>query len=116
MGLKYALHLNFNILQGLKYCDLQDSKWVSTVENSIVNGLPVLLQSMNAQLDSLIEPLFKKSYQTSLINFNNKELKVHKDFHLYISTSARNPVFSQAVLKETCIINFTIKEKGLFIF
>lgn len=100
--------------QGLKSCDLQGTKWLSIIENAIVEGYPVLLQCINAQLDSTLEPLFTKT--NKVIIFNNKELKLHKSFHLYILSKSSNLEFSPVLIKKMCIVNFTIKEKGMLFF
>lgn len=92
---------------------MQSTKWLSIIENAIVEGYPVLFHCINAQLDSTLEPLFNKTYKEHVILFNNKELSVHKNFHLYILSKSSNLEFPSVLIKKMCIVNFAIKEKGM---
>lgn len=70
---------------------------------------------MNPQLDSSLLNLLKNPSLTGTLQFNGKTLEMHPSFQFYMSTKLLNPRFSSTAIYQTCIVNFTIKEKGIIV-
>ncbi|KAG8188595.1 hypothetical protein JTE90_005951 [Oedothorax gibbosus] len=104
---------NMELKKGLKCADFQDAEWNGILENAITKGFPVLLQNVNPGLDSSLFNLLRKPSSGTFIQFNDKTLELNPSFQFYMSTKLFNPQFTSTVIHKTCIVNFTIKEKGL---
>ncbi|GIY61832.1 dynein heavy chain 2, axonemal, partial [Caerostris darwini] len=104
---------NMEAKRKIRIFDFQDPKWTLAVEMAIVQGFPILLLNVNPELESHLAALLKQPLDHPIIKFNHKRLKIDPSFKLYMLTKMINPLFTYNTTHLTCIVNFTIKEKGL---
>ncbi|XP_023298158.2 dynein axonemal heavy chain 2 [Lucilia cuprina] len=108
---------NFEQDNDLKVIDFGQLDYLKTLELSLQNGHPVLLQNVGEHIDQTINPILKKMYiiqsGQKLIKFNDKFITFHDNFRLYITTKITNPHYPPEISSKTTIVNFALKQDGL---
>ena len=101
----------------LQVVDLKMKNMLTTVENAIQYGSPVLLQDVLEELDPSLEPVLSKAIMKignrRVLKLGDKELDYNEDFRLYITTKMGNPHYTPEVATKTTIVNFAVKQQGL---
>ncbi|RKP17872.1 hypothetical protein ROZALSC1DRAFT_23782, partial [Rozella allomycis CSF55] len=101
----------------LKIIDAKQSDLLKQFEFSIPIGQPVLMQNVGENIDSSIDPILNKDLikrgDSLFIKLGDKEIEFDPKFKLYLTTRLSNPKYSPEICSKTCVINFSVKEKGL---
>ncbi|KAI9354083.1 dynein heavy chain and region D6 of dynein motor-domain-containing protein [Zopfochytrium polystomum] len=96
---------------------LSDSDYTRTLENAIQFGTPVLLENINEEVDSVLEPLLTKQIfkQSGVlcIKLGEAIIEYSPDFRFYITTKLRNPHYLPELSTKVTIVNFMITLEGL---
>lgn len=96
---------------------LTDPTFVRTLENSIQFGTPVLLENVQEELDSILEPvLLKQTFKQSgglCIRLGDATVEYSKDFRFYITTKLTNPHYLPETSVKVTLLNFMITPEGL---
>jgi dynein heavy chain len=90
---------------------------VSTIELSVEQGFPVLIENLQNTIDAVIAPVYGRAIikkgKTSYIKMGDKELTLSKEFNLFLHTKLSNPHYPPEIQAECTLINFTVTESGL---
>jgi dynein heavy chain len=88
-----------------------------TIEHSVENGNPVLIENMENSIDAVIQPVYSRAIikkgKTKYIKMGDKELTLNPKFNLFLHTKLSNPHYPPEIQAECTLINFTVTENGL---
>jgi dynein heavy chain len=66
-----------------------------TVELSVENGQPVLIENMENSIDAVIQPVYSRAVikkgKSKYIKMGDKELTLNPNFNLFLHTKLSNP-------------------------
>jgi dynein heavy chain len=83
------------------------------------NGYPVLIESIENEVDPLLDPVLEKQYITkggrkkTIILGGGEPLDFDEHFNLYMTSRLANPHFLPELAAKTTIIDFTVTQGGL---
>ncbi|KAI9189908.1 hypothetical protein H9P43_001341 [Blastocladiella emersonii ATCC 22665] len=101
----------------LSVIKLSDGDYVRTLENAIQFGTPVLLENINEEIDSVLEPLLTKQLfkqgGVTCIRLGDSIVEFSPEFRFYITTKLRNPHYMPELSTKVTILNFMITPEGL---
>ena len=96
---------------------LTSATYLRSLENGIRFGKPILMESIQEDLDPALEPLllkstFKQSGQ-EMIQLGDSVVPWHSDFRFYMTTKLRNPTYKPETAVKVTLLNFGITSDGL---
>ncbi|OAF70538.1 hypothetical protein A3Q56_01708 [Intoshia linei] len=104
-------------VNSIKIIKMTDSSFLSTIENCIRVGIPVLIEDIGETIDPAIEPILAKQTYVEggrmLIRLGDSDIDYDMNFRLYITTKMPNPHYMPDVCILVTIINFTVTQDGL---
>lgn len=75
-------------------------------------GYPVLIESVENEVDPMLDPVLEKRYMTKgrsrIIKISDTEMDYSLKFRLYMTSRLANPHFSPELAAKTTIIDFTV--------
>ncbi|KAF5281562.1 hypothetical protein FQA39_LY05097 [Lamprigera yunnana] len=87
------------------------------IEDSVSLGYPMLIEDIMEELDPVLDNVMEKNYikvgSTFKVKIGDKEVDIHRDFRMYITTKMTNPNYSPEVYARASIIDFMVTMKGL---
>lgn len=102
---------------GLKIIQLSTPKYIDTVENCIENGIPLLIENLQDDIDAVLDPVVArqtiKRGRNLLMKLGDKEVTYDPNFRLYLQTKLSNPHYKPEIAAQTTLVNFCVTEKGL---
>ncbi|DBA02677.1 TPA: hypothetical protein N0F65_010502 [Lagenidium giganteum] len=101
----------------LQIIKLTQKDFLSTLENAIRYGAPILLENVEEDLDPSLEPVllkqvFKRGGQL-LLHLGDSDVPYSENFRFYITTKLANPHYMPEICIKVTIINFTVTLTGL---
>ena len=91
---------NLNVIK------LTDTGYLRTVEKSIQNGIPVLLDNIGEELDPALEPvLLRQTFKQGpilCIKIGESVVEYNRNFRFYIITRLRNPHYLPEIAVKVC--------------
>jgi dynein heavy chain len=79
----------------LQVTRLSNPKMAKTVELSVENGQPVLIENMENSIDAVIQPVYSRAIikkgKSRYIKMGDKELTLNPNFNLFMHTKLSNP-------------------------
>jgi len=101
----------------LQVTRLSNPKIISTLELSIENGTPVMIENLDNSIDAVIQPVYSRAVikkgRNKYIKMGDKELSLNPKFNLFLHTKLSNPHYPPEIQAECTLINFTVTESGL---
>ncbi|XP_011502202.1 PREDICTED: dynein heavy chain 3, axonemal [Ceratosolen solmsi marchali] len=101
----------------LSVIKLTDSNYTRVIETAVQLGLPVLLENILEEIDSLLEPILLKNlfmqHGLHYIKFGENTIEYNMNFRLYITTRLRNPHYLPELTVKVNLLNFTLTPHGL---
>ena len=93
--------------------DPQTDNYIKTIEISVANGNTVLLQNLDEEIDSSLEPLLNKTIKKVadryMLYFGDKEIRYNENFRFFMTTKLPNPTYKPEVTTKVILVNFTVK-------
>jgi len=102
----------------LKVHTFNDSNFVKMLEMAIAFGKPFLFESVDNELDPIIDPVLEKNIITKagqkLIKIGDNEIEYNeKGFRLFLTSKLGNPNYTPEIMSKTMVINYTVTMTGL---
>jgi len=101
----------------LQITRLTNPKIIKTVELSIENGSPVMIENLDNSIDAVLQPVYARAVikkgRNKYIKMGDKELSLNPKFNLFLHTKLSNPHYPPEIQAECTLINFTVTESGL---
>ncbi|KAM9628836.1 dynein axonemal heavy chain 7 [Morphnus guianensis] len=108
---------NMEKANSLHIIKLSDPQFVTTLENCIQFGSPVLLENIGEELDPILEPLLlKQTFKQSgsiCICLGDSTIEYAPEFRFYITTKLRNPHYLPETSVKVTLLNFMITSEGM---
>merc|ERR1719261_174635 len=103
---------------GLITCTLADKRFRNNLETTMCDGLPLLIQHIEEEVDPVLDPVLNKliikTGRSMKINLPDKEGCDYNDkFKLYFTTKLANPHYTPELSAQATIIDFTVTMQGL---
>ncbi|OQR81950.1 dynein heavy chain, partial [Thraustotheca clavata] len=96
---------------------LNDGDFMKHLELAIQFGNPFLFESVDEELDPILDPVLEKSTfmegSQRLIKLGDKNVEWDANFRLYFTSKLANPHYSPEVMGKTMIINYSVTQAGL---
>ncbi|KAF0719904.1 Aste57867_701 [Aphanomyces stellatus] len=96
---------------------LNDSDFMKHLELAIQFGNPFLFESVDEELDPILDPVLEKSTfmegTQRLIKLGDKNVEWDANFRLYFTSKLANPHYSPEVMGKTMIVNYSVTQNGL---
>ncbi|XP_044272703.1 dynein axonemal heavy chain 8 [Tribolium madens] len=87
------------------------------IEDAVSLGYPMIVEDINEELDPVLDNVLEKNHikvgTTYKVKVGDKEVDVHQDFRMYITTKLANPSYTPEIFARTSVIDFTVTMKGL---
>lgn len=81
--------------------DQQTPQFMTQIEKSIANGMAVVLQNVEEEIDGAIEPILKKSFKKVagklMLILGEKEVLYNPAFRFYMTSKMPNPVYKPEI-------------------
>jgi dynein heavy chain len=101
----------------LKIMRIGAKNYIFELERAIENGIPVLLENMDENIDPIIFPIIARNTFKRLgkkyLKFSGKDILFSEKFRLFMQTKLSNPHYPPEIQAEAALINFTVTEEGL---
>ncbi|NWR70665.1 DYH7 protein, partial [Centropus unirufus] len=108
---------NMEKANSLHIIKLSDPQFVSTLENCIRFGSPVLLENIGEELDPILEPLLlKQTFKQAgrmCICLGDSIVEYAPEFRFYMTTKLRNPHYLPETSVKVTLLNFMITPEGM---
>ncbi|NXI39314.1 DYH7 protein, partial [Galbula dea] len=96
---------------------LSDAQFVTTLQNCIQFGSPVLLENIGEELDPVLEPLLlKQTFKQSgsmCICLGDSTIEYAPEFRFYMTTKLRNPHYLPETSVKVTLLNFMVTSEGM---
>ncbi|GMF23629.1 unnamed protein product [Phytophthora lilii] len=96
---------------------LSDPDFMKHLELAIQFGNPFLFESVDEELDPILDPVLEKSTfmegSQRLIKLGDKNVEWDSNFRLYFTSKLANPHYSPEVMGKTMIVNYSVTQDGL---
>ncbi|XP_075217843.1 uncharacterized protein LOC142322649 [Lycorma delicatula] len=93
------------------------SKMRAALVSAIPDGSPVLLENVEEELDTALDPiLMKQTFFRSgftYITYEDSTFKYHPEFKFFMTTKLRNPHFLPDVVNKVTVINFLLTKEAM---
>lgn len=91
--------------------------WTKKVEAAVTNGQTLMIESLGAEIDAVLDPLLSKIFvkkgKSLYVKLGAEDIEVSSDFKLYLQSKMQNPHYKPEVAAQCTIINFIVTESGL---
>ena len=102
---------------GLKIIQLSQAKYIDTVEYCIENGIPLMIENLQDDIDAVLDPVVARQTirrgRNLFMKLGDKEVSFDSNFRLYLQTKLSNPHYKPEIAAQTTLVNFCVTEKGL---
>lgn len=94
---------------------LNQKNYLDNIERAVINGLTVLIESIDETVDAVLDPLLSRAFikKSKAIKIGDKEVDYHPNFRLILQTKMANPHYKPEMQAQTTLINFTVTRDGL---
>jgi dynein heavy chain len=103
--------------RGLKVVRLGQKTLMQQLANGIENGIPVMIENIQLQVDAVLNPVIGrqtiKRGRNLVVKLGDKEVDYSPKFKLYLQTKLSNPHYPPEIQAETTLVNFMVTEDGL---
>ncbi|KAJ4456876.1 putative Dynein heavy chain 17; axonemal [Paratrimastix pyriformis] len=101
----------------LRVARLNQPNYLRTVEMSLGNGNPMLLENINENIDAVLDPVMGRNIikkgGTMKIMLGDSAKDYNPKFKLFLQTKLSNPHYRPEIQAQSTLVNFTVTEEGL---
>lgn len=87
------------------------------LEDAIQIGRPLLIEDIGEELDPCLDNVLEKNLikigNLYKVKIGDKEIDVHSDFRMFLTTKLANPIYAPDISARTSIIDFSVTMRGL---
>lgn len=102
---------------GLKITQLSDKQYRSVVEECISQGIPLLIENVEEDVDPMLEPLLERKFvvkgRSTVVMLGDKEVDIGSGFKMYITSRLSQPKLTPETFARVAVIDFTVTPSGL---
>ena len=102
---------------GIKVIQLTQNKYIDTVKACIENGLPLIIEKLDEDIDAVLDSVVSRSTikkgRNLILKIGDDEVSYDPRFKLYLQTKLANPHYKPEIAAQTTLVNFCVTEKGL---
>jgi dynein heavy chain len=96
---------------------ITDTKLKDKLEICMGEGYAMIITGVEEEIDPMLDPVLEKQLITKgkrkYVNVSDKLMDYDEKFMLYFITRLPNPNFSPELQAKTCVVDFTVTQKGL---
>jgi len=96
---------------------LTQDKWLKRVEHALAQGMCLMIESIQENVDPMLDPLLSKQFvkkgKNFVVKIGSEEVEIMPSFKLYLQTKLQNPHYKPETCAFCTIINFIVTESGL---
>jgi len=101
----------------LVIADFKDVDHLKKIEQGIIHGRKVLFLDVGEVINPVLDNVLAKNYiqigRNQTVKIGEKEVEVHKNYRMYITTRMSNPHYTPEVSCKVAVVNFCVKLSGL---
>lgn len=101
--------------ENLKVIRLGQKGYLDIIENALIKGLTVLIESIDENIDPVLDSLLGRNLikKGRAIKIGDKEVEFNPSFRLILQSKLANPHYKPEMQAQTTLINFTVTRDGL---
>ena len=101
--------------ENLKVIRLGQKGYLDIIENALIKGLTVLIESIDENIDPVLDSLLGRNLikKGQAIKIGDKEVEFNPSFRLILQSKLANPHYKPEMQAQTTLINFTVTRDGL---
>mmetsp|Transcript_25005 Transcript_25005/g.85566 ORF Transcript_25005/g.85566 Transcript_25005/m.85566 type:complete len:4525 (+) Transcript_25005:136-13710(+) len=96
---------------------LSMDRYLDKVVHCIEQGLPLVIENLQEDIDAVLDPVVSRSTMTRgrnrFMKIGDKEVEYDANFKLFLQTKLSNPHYKPEIAAQTTLLNFCVTEKGL---
>ncbi|KAK3263961.1 hypothetical protein CYMTET_27268, partial [Cymbomonas tetramitiformis] len=109
--------INREAKNNLKITSFRNKKFRQEVEDALQNGEVMLIAEIEEELDPILNNVLEKNYlkigKGLKVRMAEREIDVHENFHLYLTSKLPNPRFPPDLFAMCLVTDFTVTAMGL---
>lgn len=101
--------------ENLKVIRLGQKGYLDIIENALIKGLTVLIESIDENIDPVLDSLLGRNLikKGRAVKIGDKEVEFNPSFRLILQSKLANPHYKPEMQAQTTLINFTVTRDGL---
>ena len=100
-----------------KCLTFNSNNYIKTLELAIKFGSSILFESIDTEIDPMIDPVLEKNITTEagveMLTMGDQKIEFNPEFRMFMTTKIANPNYTPEIFGKTMIINFSVTLMGL---
>ena len=100
-----------------KCLTFNSNNYIKTLELAIKFGSSILFESIDTEIDPMIDPVLEKNITTEagveMLTMGDQKIEFNPEFRMFMTTKIANPNYTPEIFGKTMIINISVTLMGL---